>query len=309
MLDEIPTPTLADHPLVASFHAAFEADDATTRRETISGLTDPHWWKQKVSRWRGAATDAEIVGADEVWLCAGGLRAEGDRKDFYTGFMNAVRLRGAGPFLPTAEDRRYQAVEEKLARFAAWIEQIRVRVMIGLHDSVTTTAGDTVHLPVPFPARVEDPLAHLTLDVERIHEEQGELVELVLTVHVADHGKPSLLGQAVDAARSVINPIEDEWRLLPGRGADQVWSTLVTEETLASASNVSTTGLLPDHLRDRHLALDVQAHYTRRDSIVDATVDGDAVRGLCGRWFVPTASPEALAVCPICESRVRSLDA
>src|SRR5699024_7968462 len=67
-----PPPTVgkADHPLVRSFSAAFESGGSGVRRESISGLTEPYWWKQKVSRWRGAATDRSEerrVGKEGGW--------------------------------------------------------------------------------------------------------------------------------------------------------------------------------------------------------------------------------------------------
>ena len=89
-LECVPTTSLAAHPLIAGFHAAFEGNDPGLQRETISGLSDPYWLKQKTSRWRGAATDADVVGEGEVWLCAGGLRASGDARDFYARFMQGL---------------------------------------------------------------------------------------------------------------------------------------------------------------------------------------------------------------------------
>ena len=75
----LPSPAMADHPLVRSFSAQFAANDGEVRRESISGLNDTHWWKVKTGRWRGAATDSLLVADDdEVWLCAGGMRAQGE---------------------------------------------------------------------------------------------------------------------------------------------------------------------------------------------------------------------------------------
>ncbi|MCF2570834.1 hypothetical protein [Brevibacterium sp. UCMA 11754] len=62
LLESLPSVGMADHPLVRSFKASFAFAGAEVRRESISGLTEPHWWKQKVSRWRGAATDTNMVG-------------------------------------------------------------------------------------------------------------------------------------------------------------------------------------------------------------------------------------------------------
>lgn len=112
-LESVPTVSKADHPLVRSFSAAFEAGGSGVRRESISGLTDPYWWKQKVSRWRGAATDAETVGDGEVWLCAGGLRSVGDDRDFYKTFTHQVSVNGSSKFLPSESDRKLRRLRRR----------------------------------------------------------------------------------------------------------------------------------------------------------------------------------------------------
>ena len=44
------------------------------------------------------------------------------------------------------------------------------------------------------------------------------------------------------------------------------------------------------------------AHLAPKAAIVKGVVNGDAIRGLCGKWFVPTqAAPQALPVCVECE--------
>lgn len=123
LLESLPTVGMTDHPLVRSFSAAFEAGGHTVRRESISGLTSPHWWKQKVSRWRGAATDSDLIGDGEAWLCAGGLRAAGDERDFYRSCMSRVAAGVVDQFLPDQDDRRLQRNETKIARKEAWARQ------------------------------------------------------------------------------------------------------------------------------------------------------------------------------------------
>src|SRR5699024_5183971 len=59
-----------------------------------SGLSDPLWWKQKVSRWRGAATDVKVLHDGEAWLCVAGIRSAGDSRDFYRTFVASVTSKG-----------------------------------------------------------------------------------------------------------------------------------------------------------------------------------------------------------------------
>jgi hypothetical protein len=270
VLEEAPTTACASHPLVAGFRASFESDSAGIRRESISGLSDPHWWKQKVSRWRGAATDAEVVGVGEAWLCAGGLRAAGESRDFYKSFMKGIETAGAERYLPALEDR-------------------------------------LLHVPAPSPEPVAEVLAHLSFEVHREVGEGEELVELFMQVSDQDHARPSLVQLLIDTAQSVVEPVVDAWRVLPGVGTSQIWSTLISVETLRNAREVRSSGAVPVRLRESRLRLGVQAHYTQKDGIVSATVEGDAVRGLCGRWFVPTSNPDSLPVCPSCKDEYSRL--
>lgn len=300
-LSGLPTTALVAHPLISSFYAAFEVDDPAIKRESISGLANPHWWKQKASRWRGAATDASAVGSDEVWLCAGGIRADGDGRDFYASFMRVVQSQGPSSRLPAEEDRRLQVVEEKAARYESWLQQVRLSTLICLNECATSSGPRLLHVPHPAPKQPADPLAHMTFQLERVDESDGALIELMLTFEIADRSAPNLAAAALSAARAVVEPVADAWRPLPGPADTEIWSALVASETLEVAAEATASGVLRVEQQQSTLRLGVQAHYTAKDHIVGATVAGDAVRGLCGIWFVPTADPEAVPMCPACK--------
>lgn len=305
-LDDVPTTALAAHPLVGSLFEAFKSESAEVRRESISGLTGPHWWKQKISRWRGAATDADLVGVGEAWLCAGGLRAAGDSRDFYRQFMAAIQGRGPEQYLPASEDRRLQEIEAKVARREAWLDQLRLAVLVCVSEAAEV-GGSMLHVPAPGADLERQPITHLTIEIHREGDGPDELIELFIHVSQQDHARPNLAQLAVSTALAVVEPTLDDWRVLPGAGADQIWSALVSPDVLRIAQGARAEGEVPAHLRSACLRLGVQAHYTRKHGIVSATVEGDAVRGLCGRWFVPTANPELLQVCPVCEGRYATL--
>lgn len=307
-LDEVPTTALAAHPLVESFYAAFESSDSSLHRESISGLTNPHWWKQKTSRWRGAATDAAALGDEEAWLCAGGLRAGKEARDFYVSFTSAVNHHGAGPYLPAQEDRRVQAVEAKRARLEAWAAQLRLAALVCLAEADTSGERRMLHIPQPGPASPDAPLAHVTFELERISDEAGEeLTEVFIAVVVEDHAATNLMLTAMEAIRSVIESVADAWRVLPGAGTSEIWSAIVEPEALVAAHNAVEFGEVPEERAASVLALGVVAHYAPKGHIVDATISGDPVRGLCGQWFVPTANPDSLPICPTCKHKHAAL--
>lgn len=308
LLDGLPTTAQAAHPLVASFSAAFAGDDPDVRRESISGLSDPHWWKQKVARWRGAATDAAIVGAGEVWLCAGGLRAAGDQRDFYATFMETVSGHGADRYLPAAEDRRVQEIEALVARRDAWSAQVKLSVVVALDSVLRESAPLTVHIPPPAPHPTTERIAHLELSVERLSDDDEEIIELTLVVSHQDRSRPHLVGLAIETALSVVSPVAEDWRVLPAHEADEVWVALVGPEAVMAVRESVVAGELVESLAARGAVHGVHAHYTERGRIVDASVAGDAVPGLCGQWFVPVADPDTMPVCEMCVRRYGELE-
>lgn len=300
LLDSLPTVGLADHPLVRSFSASFASGSVEVRRESISGLTAPHWWKQKVSHWRGAATDAAMVGSGETWLCAGGLRAAGDDRDFYHSFTSQIAAGGPSQFLPDQHDRRLQSIEAKIARREAWSKQIQLSALVCLERAYSGQGPVPLHVPAPSPNDVATPLLHLEFDVAQEAVDGEEIIELQLHVSSQDVSKPNLVEEAVNSIREVVEPVVEKWRLLPGPGRDLFWSTIVPSDAIRTAASAVERGELPESITASGFRFAVRAHHAEKHALVDATVDGDAVRGLCGTWFVPTANPDGIDVCPVC---------
>lgn len=299
-MGDLPTTSLAAHPLVTSFNAAFSSDSVDVQRESISGLTNPHWWKQKTSRWRGAATDSKLAGEGEIWLCAGGMRAQGDAKDFYAGFCSTASGGGHSHYLPGNDDKRLQQVELKVLRKAAWLEQVKLATMVSVAGHICAGGGGLLHLPSPSPESIQDPLLHVTIASEIMEDDGERLVEVFLEVELLDRSKRALGDAATAAMKSVLEPREDSWTIALGKDETQIWSTLLSEERIELANQAVSTGKLPEKFRDAATILAVQAHYAPVTGLVEAMVEGDPVRSLCGQWFVPTADPEPRPVCSVC---------
>ncbi len=49
------------------------------------------------------------------------------------------------------------------------------------------------------------------------------------------------------------------------------------------------------------------SHWTHRQHLAGNTIEGRAVRALCGIFFVPTQDHETMQVCPTCEQRYNEL--
>lgn len=307
IITDLPPTLMIGHPLINHFRSAFDSSDTTIKRESISGLTNPLWWKQKTTRWRGAATSFHATSEnEEIWLCAGGLRSSGDRKDFYSWFCSSIESQGTERYLPTAADRRYQTIEEKDTRRNAWTEQIRLATLICLHDVDHTKASKSIHIPAPKPGELEDPLVHVTFELTSAEDGVESITELMVHIRFSDLSRPKLAEIAKSAMLSTINPDIDAWSVLPGVGTDEIWAVDITDPVFAQATKAAESGQVPDTSR-KYWAPASHAHYTPEKYIVEAQVEGESVRGLCGSWFVPTADPEKLPVCPLCHERFMSL--
>lgn len=102
--------------------------DTAKKRESITGLTKPPFWKVKTDRWRGAAYEDE---QGQVWLVAAGRRYAGEGKDFYKRFMTDIERKGAPFFLPSEEDLHLYREEQDLQRLEERERQVQA-LAIGL---------------------------------------------------------------------------------------------------------------------------------------------------------------------------------
>lgn len=106
-----------DHQLIRHVVDVFANDTEEVRRETISGLSDPKFYKVKSSRWRGAV----FFDSDGLpWLVAAGLRRAGDSDDFYAAFCADIHANGSAKYLPSDTDRERFRRECRDDLFTAW---------------------------------------------------------------------------------------------------------------------------------------------------------------------------------------------
>lgn len=132
LLREIPRLNKLRHPLIESFEVQFAGeDDLGALRESISAVSDRAWWKQKSSRWRGAATIVlpEAAGLETAWLGAAGYRRAGSSEDFYEWFASECGD-GSDKFLPHAEDREFERIDGKIAMRDSWKAQLHLSSLV-----------------------------------------------------------------------------------------------------------------------------------------------------------------------------------
>lgn len=298
------------HPLIRQFDGSFSPDSLDSARESISGLANPHWWKQKIMQWRGAATDHSTVGSDAVWLCAAGIRRSGSRDDFYAVFLRDIGRAGAESLLPQIEDREVERIDGNVLALDAWKLQVHCGIL-GLLAGSIKQPGTTHTFQFPKPALGAGlpAIGKLTLSVEVIESDGSELVEGFLNAVVLDYANVKAVDVATQIARAALQTDAEGWRSTT-YGADSfAFSAVLDPVSLSHANQLASTGILPEDCTPGNLRLGLRAHYAVEHGLVDAQVDGSSVLSLCGYWFVPTVDHENLETCSECQNRHESLSA
>ncbi len=297
---------LLAHPVVrhaAEVFTGVAGKAGDVKRESISGLPAPVWWKFKTNRYRGAVYEDPD---GQAWLCATGLRRKGDPDDFYKDFMAQVAGRGAGFYLPTEQDRGVLRVEQTGARLGDWEVEIQRLTRAGLQDAVASgSAKFTLPELTPPPATGAQPevvLGEAEVDVEVVQDDgdpDGAVAEIVVTVH-GDRSRPAVLARAELVILAAVNPDEQAWD--PTYLADRrVYTCLlaVTDLRDLAARPAGPPGVTKPG---------ATAHYALRGLLTESTVLGTAVRSMCGVWFVPRQDADPLEKCGPCIALHRELE-
>ena len=304
VIRQLPRLNRLDHPLIRSFDSAFQDDADASRRQTISGTRDPHFWKVKTSRWRGAATDHSLVGSDVAWLCAGGIRADGDGRDFYA--MHAAALaREPARFLPSHEDRQLARIDENVSQFDAWKVQVAFSTLLLFAEAQQLQRRSG-------PVTITDPsgdrqVARIWVEVESISDGEEVLVEVQLEMEEITREHAKIVQLATQLARASLNDVAEEWTLLPLGDDVTLYRALPSQATSQRAQALRERQEVSEVDLPETLRLGVRAHFAPREQLVSAQVNGLAVRALCGYWFVPTADHEHVPECDECRASHDSL--
>lgn len=295
----LPALSQLGHPLIHAFDDQFAGeDDKGTLRETISAVKDRQWFKQTYSaRWRGAAVIVEKDGVETAWLGAAGYHRKGSPEDFYEEFSRRCQS-GSDDFLPAAEDLKLRAVEVKVARHDAWKLQLHLTALALLTAAVNDPENiyDTTVLSPDSTELLNLSMVVVTTDVEGTTAH-----ELVVDLVPADWESPVLCRQASVIVKTAIDPQFETWTSAPLQGNAESHWTVLTEEAMVAANAAATSGTLSADARPGEVRLGTIAHYTHRDHITYASVHGEAVRAMCGHWFVPTADHESKPKCAACQ--------
>jgi len=265
--------------------------DVDKKRESISGLSDPFFWKVKTERWRGAVyVDAN----SQAWLVAAGLRYEREpSKDFYQRFMTSARA-DVKAFLPSADDRALllREVNENriLARESAIEEWALSRVREardaanGLSDGELTFADRD--------GRVRT-LAKVTFLLAP-PEVPGEPYELLIELEIVDWEHQRIWEWDEQVILAAISSCEGSWGTTV-RATRMHSIDIVSEEELDALCHGDRSAT-----RQGRMSPGAVTHTVHRKRLTESVIEGQAVKAVCGKWFVPRQDHTNLPMCQTC---------
>jgi len=135
-----------------------------------------------------------------------------------------------------------------------------------------------------------------SFDVVEIDENRSErLADLYLEVCCTDWSMSELLEWAESVILTTVEPREQRWvssQVGKGRGYSL---TLDGSDIESFFVQLESPGVPGKSIPGK------EAHYTHRARLTDSTVNGEAVKALCGVWFVPRQDHHSLSVCGECE--------
>jgi hypothetical protein len=299
------------HPLIAKAAQQFPGGDADSdvRRESISGLSDPLWYKVKIQRWRGAVYEDPETG--QAWLCAGGIRRAGDADDFYVAFLADVRANGPAKYLPTEDDFAHARLEAARHARREWERAIFYAVLTGV-AAAARVSGESVEVPLPALAPGRSSPATLRLRVDRLTDELDPLsahedpAEVLVGIAVDDWSDPSLVGLLMTTACAAVSSVHEDWDVVPQAGVSEAVAT-ITEARLGQIIAAADLPVSSFAAPVGAPGPPTHAHYAQKAQIFEGHVYGTAVVALCGVCFVPTQVPDGLPVCEACHEAMGAI--
>lgn len=287
------------HPLIDKAANSFGADPADDNFVgPIASSTRLRLLEIKQSQWRGGVW--EDPETEVCWLVAAGLAKGGhqDRDDFYKQIDRENESGDPTRWLPTERDIRLLKQETAARLRTEWELRTQEAVFEALRD---IHGGGTRRFEVNHPVPGKGRFARIDCTVSVVREVAYEADEvLVEIIPENQYAGSNLLWQLAVRVLTSIEPPEQRWDRFgntysnigePGAWADRVdaLELLVRAGELAVSEPGSTS------------------HYAHREHLAGKTISGEAVRGLCGAYFVPTQDHDSLPACATCQERLAEL--
>ena len=280
------------HPILRKAAEAFgecEAEDNPVG--LIRSSNSIRLLEVKVDQWRAGIWQDPESGFN--WVVVAGL-AKGDhqdRDDFYKRVERADSNNSSFEWMPSAEDIRLFKVETAAERLLHWELVIQKLVLEALKE--LTPQGQT-SFKIPHPRDEAKEFATVEMIVKAENDGGYDYDSVVITID----GDPALVASNLmwEATLRVLISISP-----PAEGWDRVgdtFSTFVEPNQLLQRLD-ELEGFVAREELDVSKPTD-RSHYSHRYSLTESTVNGEAVRALCGIFFVPTQDHKKLEKCSKC---------
>ncbi len=293
------------HPIVSKACTSFGEDPSEDASEgPIAAVTSLTVMEIKSGQWRGGVW---LDDRGVCWLIAAGLAKGGhhDRDDFYER-LSRIQAQGAtSTLLPSREDVRLWKREVAAQLLTEWEVSIQQAVIEALERvGTSTTAQISIGAPLGDKRPDEDRLVmSVTLTVTEVRDNDYEADEFMATMDVSPRWAGSdTAWQATLRVLISICPPEQGWERVK-----DTFSTIAEPgwclRRLPELRQLASTRELAESRPGDH------AHFAHKRDLSDATIEGRAVRALCGAWFVPGQDHETLPTCNDCDRIMMEIDA
>lgn len=287
------------HPIIAKATDCFgESADDDNFVGPIGSSTHLPLKEIRQSQWRGGVWEDQETGVR--WLVVAGLAKGGheDRDDFYQQ-VGRVDTRGnVDRWLPTHDDVRLLKQETA--------ERIRIQWELETQRAVLEAlslmhAGGSHRLTIQHPVPGVGQLASVDMTVEPVRDENHLADEILVEIKPdPKFAASNLVWQMTIRILISLEPPEQGW--------DRVGDTYTNIGTPGAWTDRQAT--LSQIVQSGDLAVSEpgsMSHYAHREHLAGTTINGEAVRALCGPFFVPRQDHESLPVCPTCAEKFAAL--
>lgn len=287
-----------EHPLLADAERYFSQGLRPGQHRTSTAAAGKPVYEVRSrsgAAWRGAVI---LDGEGDPWL------VHVDRHDeFNENAAGHLRAAQATSYMPSTVDYKLRAREEAVSAEVAWRAALLGDVVRGLQAAIEARdRRATLTLRGPGHGRDVCPI-----DIEVDHDVPAQgaaeahtatsMVEVRLTLaHDVERRVERAFSQEVIP---FLQPDPAQRDQAYGKGGDlHIWMTVTQAQLIQVLAAVAVDA--GEATRARGSGAPTHLHYVASRVLMEAFVVGDAVRGVCGTWFVPTRDEHSASGLPVC---------
>lgn len=285
------------HPIIQKAKESF-GDNPNDRIQArpIASSTQIRLLEIRQGQWRGGVWEDKDTGIH--WLVVAGL-AKGnhqDRDDFYEVVARTNQQGNIPTWLPQPSDINLLKLETAARLRTQWELDIQTKVFQSL-ERVHSGGSQRVEFLHPIQDRGPMCAMNLTVSLERAIDLDGTIDADVINVEFfprPEYESSSLFWSLILRVLISLEPPQEKWERFKNSfsnlGEPGAWKARIKD-----LENLTNQGLLAKSKPCSH------SHYTHRRHLAENTINGKAVRSLCGSYFVPIQDHTALPTCPECQ--------